>query len=771
LALDPSRSTATLVYDLANGNPADLLMRLADAVVGNGEELEEVELPLWMAGEPVTLHRHGAIISLLEIASSAGGRLLAYHPTIGCDPAIARRIADTLRVAPGVIEVTATSAKAELRVRFNPRVVTAVTLIRLVEAEALRPRRAQTALSPGQVDFAPANVSLGVAAAGEFVLPIVTPVTAAMLVLSNLETFRGTAHQMREGKFGLPLLYTSIVGVTLATGQFLSAALMFWFFRYWEHRYRQDLAVENQALLEQTVSIPKEVRVLTDNGEACWMPKYTVVAGQRVRVLAGEVVAIDARVLGGAALVNEAGVRGSLAPVRRITGDQVLAGSRLLAGVVDLEVLRSGDETQAARIAQCLIDTTMPTPRSWALNRDGEEFAGRAMAPTFIAASAGLVVGDLSTAGAILRPDYATGIGLAAPLETLRDVKLAIRNGAVVRSADAFGRLAATSWILLEDHEALHDDRCEVAELRTNRLDENGVLLAAAAAGVWLGDGRGTALVQACRERELIVRRADLREVDSHGVIVEYRGHVVRLHGRSISGANPLPPLAVELDGIGVAGIRFRRSGRLMAAAAVRRLQRSGLRVFLASERSTDATASLASRLSVDRHCGGMRVDEKVELLHSLRQNGVAAVFVGDCGAGAAASREAHLAIALAGDGALGREPSDIVLLEPSIASLPALFDLARDHARRVALARHMVMAPNLLCVVGAFSFGWTGLAVVFISNFGTSMAYGRAVRSLRTTRDPFAELPDAGWPEDDEVAPAWPISRRRGELETWKAP
>ena len=583
-------------------------------------------LPRWPQGEPVTLRRYQEVISLLEILNLAGGRLHAYHPEFVHDPAIARRVEDILRGTPGVIEVAATSAKAELRVRFNPRVVTAVTLIRLVEAEVLRPRSAQTALSPDQVDFAPANVSVGVAAAGEFVLPIVTPVTAAMLVLSNLETFRGTAQQMREGKFGLPLLYTSIVGVTLATGQFLSAALMFWFFRYWEHRYRKDLAFENQALLEQTVGISKEVRVFTDGGDACWVAKYTVVAGQRVRVLAGEVVAIDGRVLSGAALVDEVAVRGSLAPVRRVTGDQVLAGSRLLAGAVDLEVLRSG-ETQAARIAKCLIDTTMPTPRSWALNRDGEDFAGRAVAPTFIAASAGLVVGDLSTAGAILRPDYATGIGLAAPLETLRDVKLAIRNGAVVRSGNAFGRLATTSWILLEDHEALHDDRCEVAELRTNRLDENGVLLAAAAAGVWLGDGRGRAIAQACRERDLIVRRADLRGLDSHGVIVEYRGHAVRLHGRSINGADRPPPLTVELDGIEVAGIRFRRSGRLMAAAAVRRLQRCGLRVFLASQRSTDATADFASRLSVDGHRGGMRVDDKVELLRSLRQNGVAAAF------------------------------------------------------------------------------------------------------------------------------------------------
>src|SRR5258708_4213634 len=87
--------------------------------------------------------------------------------------------------------------------------------------------------------------------------------------------------------------------------------------------------------------------------------------------------------------------------------------------LLDLEVLRSGDETQAARIAQCITETTMPTPRSWALNRDAEEFAGRAVAPTFVAASAGLVVGDLNTAAASLRPDYATGVGLAAPLETL----------------------------------------------------------------------------------------------------------------------------------------------------------------------------------------------------------------------------------------------------------------------------------------------------------------------------------------------------------------
>jgi cation transport ATPase len=252
----------------------------------------------------------------------------------------------------------------------------------------------------------------------------------------------------------------------------------------------------------------------------------------------------------------------------------------------------------------------------------------------------------------------------------------------------------------------------------------------------------------------LIVRRADLREIDAEGVGVDYRGHVVRLRGRPAGRAEAPPPLSVELDGVEVADIRFRRNGRLKAAATVRSLQSEGLRVFLTSEGTEDATAHLASRLGVDRHCGGMRLDDKIRLLRALREIGVAAVFVGDCVAGAAAAREAHLAVALAGGDALGNGPSDVVLLGPSIVPLPVLYALARDHRRRIERARHTVMGPNLLCVAGVFSLGLSGLAAVFISNFGTSMVYNNAMRSLRTIRDPVAEWPGA---------PSIPERRARG--------
>ena len=348
-----------------------------------------------------------------------------------------------------------------------------------------------------------------------------------------------------------------------------------------------------------------------------------------------------------------------------------------------------------------------------------------------LAAGAGAVIGDLTTAGAILSPDYATGVGLTAPLETVRQVRLGLRQGAVIRASDALDRLARTTWIVLDDHEALHRTGCDVAELRTKGLDETRLLPAVAAAGMWLGDERGPALARACRAYGLVIRRVQLREIGGDGVAVGVGDHLVRLRGRSVGAAAAPPPLTVEVDGAEVAGVRFVGNGRLEAAAVVRRLQRDGLQIFLAGERGA---AGLAAGIGANRCGENMSADDKIRLLRDLRRQSAVTAYVGDCVENATAADEAHLSIDLAGADGPEIRASDIVLLTPSIAALPALRALARDGARRLGRVRYSVMLPNLLCVAGAFALGFTPMAAVLLSNFGTSVAYGAAKRALRET-------------------------------------
>ena len=731
LSLDPGRAAATLKYQLADCDPGIFLTRLAGAVAGSDAGVNETALPHWTDGEPVTLYRHSGVISIFEELNTANGYLTARHPALERDRAIVHRVETALRTVPGVIEATATG---ELRVRFDSHAVTVLQLIRIAETEVLGRETIHPVPSPEPVNFGLENIMVGVAAVGEFVLPLAAPVASGLLVLASLGTFGAAASQLRERKIGLPLLYSCAVGARLSSGQFLAASSISWFFRYWEYRYRQDVEVETQGLIDETATLPDQARVQTADGLVRRVPGADVAAGQQVRVLTDEHVPVDGRVLTGTALVDESFLGELPGPVRRVAGDPVFAGSRLLAGALDIETLRTGNETRAARIAETLIETTVPRPDSEALNRDAGDFSCQAVAPTLLTAGAGFIVGDVTTAGTILSPDYATGVGLAMPLERVRDVRSALRDGAVVRTGGAFERLAMTSWVVLDEHEGLHRAGCEVAEVRTKRLDAAQLLPAMAAAGIWLGDERGPALARACRERGLVVRRAALREVNGDGVTIGFGTHLVRLRGRAVvAGAAP-PPLIVEVDGVEVAGIRFVRNGYLAAGGAVRRLQQGGLRVFLASRH---AATGLANLLGVDRYGEGMSDDDKVRVLRELRRQGLAAAYVGDALAHAPVAREAHLSISLGGADAAADvgsrwESADIVLIAPSIAPLPALWALARDSRRRNERARYAVMAPNLLCVAGAFAFGFTPMAAVLLSNFGTSLAYNGAKRALR---------------------------------------
>src|SRR5262249_2280894 len=151
----------------------------------------------------------------------------------------------------------------------------------------------------------------------------------------------------------------------------------------------------------------------------------------------------------------ERSVRGPEGISRKRPGDFVMADARVLAGSLMIEVTGVGDRTRAASIRRALVASTDPAPGPLAPTVRSEAFASTAVGPPLATAGVGLLAGALLTGGAILRPDYATGPGLAVPLETLRLVTLLARRGIVVRDPEALERLAEVDLMVLDDHPAL----------------------------------------------------------------------------------------------------------------------------------------------------------------------------------------------------------------------------------------------------------------------------------------------------------------------------
>jgi cation transport ATPase len=618
-----------------------------------------------------------------------------------------------------------------LLICYDPAALRTARLLRLAE-EALDDSGGwgDSLPEPTRTRFGPANATLGIAAVADFAVPALMPVSGVLLIGTNLRTFRTAWLQARRREVGLALLYTVIVVATLASGQFFASALMSWFFKFWHDRLRLEMAIERRRLLDGCLPRGRLTRLARPDGREVMLPVDRLQLGYQVMVAADEPIPADGRVVEGEAVVDERSVRGRAGASRKRSGDAVLSGSTVLAGSLRVEVTRPGDRTRASVIAHALVSATSPAAGPMSPTLRAETFANRAVGPTLATAGLGLLVGDLSAVGAILRPDYATGPGMALPLETLRDAALCSRRGIVVRSPDVFERLGEVDLIVLVDSPALRRVTLEVVEIQT-RLPEADLLRYATSAFRHLADDRAVALVEACRNRR--IHLLDLHPVGFNpGVTVTLgkRRLQVRDHVQASDGTGPL---VVEADGTTVGLIRFGRSTRRQAASALGQIRDlARVPVTLLSDQREREVADLARSLGATAYLSGLTPGEMARFLRACRERGLRTAFVGDCQLLARAAAEAHLAVSMVGDADLDSDPGAVLLLDHRLDLLTDLWEISRSHVGRIHSFQKLVLVPNVFCVAGAFLFGFTGLTAVMISNLGTLGLYSRAVGSLR---------------------------------------
>jgi cation transport ATPase len=741
LSLAPAEGAAEIQFQVPGRERRAFLGRLAAAVGGQGSALEEGGLPAWRPGAAVTLHSQRGLVSTFEILGAGRGKLQLRHPTIVADPAFALAAEESLRALPGVKDASATRSSGKLWVAYDPRALGLADILRAAERPAARAQAGVPVPQAKPVDMGSANAMVGLATVGELALPLATPLCAGVLVVTHLGVLREAARQVSQGKFGTPVWTTALLACSIASGQVLAYALTDWSFRYWARRWRKEVAAQSRVLLQEAASMPGQARLLSAEGAEVMTSAERLRPGQALIVAAGEGIPVDGRVVSGSALVQETPFSGAPASVRKVPGDEVYAGSTIVAGAVRIEVLRAGQETRAARIAQAMFSTVAALPGDPLLTQRSVALVDRTVPPTLATAGVGLAVGDLFTVGAILHQDWLSGADLAVPMETLRDIRLAAGRGALVRNPSALQRLAESRFVVLEDQPALRLPALELGAMRSRVPDAEALLQHVAGAGLYLGDERAAALVAACGERGLVLRQPELLAMDAERVTVLDGRHRIALRGEAPEAGQPAY-LEVEVDGAQVAVFEFRPAPRMRAAQAVGRLRRQGIQVFLVSERPEAETAALAQALGVELYSGDLSPERKVAFLRGLRRRGVLPAWVGHGRTGPAVKELAHVSVSMASGLGFEDEAADILLLGESLEPLADIAALSAENRERIVKACRTATLPNLLCVVGAFAGLLNGITAGILANIAVYRVYRSATASLRTAR---AQRPPVG--------------------------
>jgi Cu2+-exporting ATPase len=488
-------------------------------------------------------------------------------------------------------------------------------------------------------------------------------------------------------------IWTSITGV----GElYFDAVGMFALFllagRYLERRARERTAAATAQLVNL---LPASCLRLGGDGQSERILLSELRVGDQVLVHPGAILPADGKILDGRSSIDESLLTGEYLPQPRTPGDAVTAGTLNVEGPLTVEVLALGQDTRLSAIVRLLDRAQAEKPR---LAEIADRAAQWFLLLSLIAAAAiGLLWWELDPSRAFwivlamlvatcpCALSLATPTALTAATGTLHKLGLLLTRGHVLEG------LNQIDTVIFDKTGTLTEGRLALRSIRPlGALDSDQCLSLAAALEN--------------RSEHPIARafgRAPLAAEDVHstpGLGLEGRVGVQRLRiGQpgfvcALSGA-AVPTIPDEAgqwlllgDSQGplawlVLDDRLRADAPALLAACKAR----GWRTLLLSGDSSPMVASVAAELGIDEARGGLRPDDKLQVLQQLHKEGRKVLMLGDGVNDVPVLAAADISVAMGSATDLAKTSADAVLLSNRLDALVHAFSLAR-RTRRVII-------------------------------------------------------------------------------------
>ncbi len=506
---------------------------------------------------------------------------------------------------------------------------------------------------------------------------------------AHLTSLDELAHGRHEA---LPDLYFESAAVIIA---FIALG------RWLEVRAKGRASQAIKRLLEMGA---KEARVIR-NGKELKVPVDAVKPGWICKVLPGEKIPVDGRVLEGAAAVDESMLTGESVPVEKGPGDEVAGATVNTDGVLVIEATRVGQDTALAQIARLVAEAQgSKAPIQRLADRVSGIFVPVVMA---IAAATGLVwyvrvgtlEGALVPAVAVLIIACPCALGLATPAALMVGTGRGAQMGILIRGAEILERSRSVDTVVFDKTGTLTEGRMRLVDV----FGCVETLERAAAVEAGSDHPIARAIVEGARERGVEIPAAtDFRTLAGLGAQARLGEQEVLVGRRSfLEEAGMRVPPSVEL-----AADRLEREGKTVvwagwggvvagvlavadtlkpgAAEVVRALHRLGIQVVMLTGDNRTTGEAIARQVGIDRVLAEVHPEGKVEAIRELQAEGRVVAMVGDGINDGPALAQADLGIAIGTGTDVAIEASDITLIGGDLAGVVRAITLSRRTFRTI---------------------------------------------------------------------------------------
>ncbi|AZD34781.1 Type cbb3 cytochrome oxidase biogenesis protein CcoI [Pseudomonas chlororaphis subsp. aurantiaca] len=543
-------------------------------------------------------------------------------------------------------------------------------------------------------------------------------------------------------------IWTSITGV----GElYFDAVGMFALFllagRYLERRARERTAAATAQLINL---LPASCLRLGADGQSERILLSELRLGDKVLVHPGAILPADGKILDGQSSIDESLLTGEYLPQPRSIGDAVTAGTLNVEGALTVEVLALGQDTRLSAIVRLLDRAQAEKPR---LAEIADRAAQWFLLFSLIAAAAiGLLWWQLDASRAFwivlamlvatcpCALSLATPTALTAATGTLHKLGLLLTRGHVLEG------LNQIDTVIFDKTGTLTEGRLALRSIRPlGDLDSQQCLGLAAA----LENRSEHPIARAFGRAPLAAEEVlSMPGLGLEGLVGEQRlriGQPAFVCELSACAVPAMPNEAGQWLLLGdtqgplawfVLDDRLRSDAPALLAACKAR----GWNTLLLSGDSSPMVASVAAELGIDEARGGLRPDDKLQVLQQLHRQGRKVLMLGDGVNDVPVLAAADISVAMGSATDLAKTSADAVLLSNRLDALVQAFSLAR-RTRRIIVENLLWAGLYNGLMLPFAALGWiTPVWAAIGMSISSLTVVLNALRLTRLPRQPQAE-------------------------------
>jgi Cd2+/Zn2+-exporting ATPase len=507
----------------------------------------------------------------------------------------------------------------------------------------------------------------------------------------------------------------------LAIGQFLAAAVVVLMLTGGAILEDYTARRTSRAIEKLIESTPKIARVRR-NGDIIEVPIEEVKEEETVLVKPGEKIPVDGTVITGRASVNQAAITGESIAVEKAQGSQVLTGTIVELGALEIKVTKVGDDTTFARIIKLIREgQENRAPVEKIADRYARYFGPAILV---IAVVVFAITQNVVVAVSTLVIACPCALTLATPTAVVASIGNAAKKGILIRGGAALETTGNVNAVVLDKTGTLTLGTPKVmAVMSFGGKTESEVVGLAAVAEKFSEHPLSKAIVEKAHELGIMVADpTDFEVMVGHGV----KSH---LSGAEILVGNDklLKSFGIELtdqtehflkgqESLGRTAVFVCKNRSIIGiisiadvprdgvAQSISNLRKAGIKriVMLTGDKHTTAI-SIAGQAGITEVESDLLPEQKVDYIRRLKVEGYKVLMVGDGINDAPALATAHVGVAMGKVGTdVAIETADVVLMSDDLAKVSNTISLGKKTLSMIKQNIFLATTVNILGIVFA---------------------------------------------------------------------